>query len=59
MNTLDLIDKLLTIAVEIIFPALALWLASYVRKWLRGTLPVPPHVHEVTLAEKPPQPPGQ
>ena len=58
MNTLDLIDKLLTIACEIIFPALALWICFYIRKWLTGTLPVPPHIHQVSLtAEKPPPPP--
>ena len=53
MNTLELIDKLASIFVEIVFPVLALWLCYYVRKWLRGTLPVPPHIHEVSLKEPP------
>lgn len=48
-----LIEHLLTIVNEIVFPAIALWLAYYIRSWLKGTLSPPPYQHEVRLKEPP------
>lgn len=51
MSTLDLVDKLLTIFNEILWPAIGLWVAYLVRKWVGGTLTPPPYEHKVTLQE--------
>jgi len=49
MPTVELVETITRILLELIIPAVALWLCYYVRKWLRGELPVPPHIHEVAL----------
>lgn len=54
MDTLNLVDKLLTILNEVIWPALGLWIAYLVRKWVSGTLTPPAYEHKVTLTEPPP-----
>lgn len=51
MSTLDLIDKLLTIGNEVLWPALGLWVAYLVRKWVGGSLSPPPYQHTVTLQD--------
>ena len=51
MTTADLMDRLLRIIDEAVIPAIALWLAYYVRRWVNGTLKVPPYEHKVTLQE--------
>lgn len=51
MTTLELVDKLLTILNEIIFPSLALWIAYLVRQWLHGRIQTPPYEHKVQLQE--------
>lgn len=56
MSTIDLVEHLLKILNEIIFPALALWVAYLVRKWLTGQLETPPYEHKVSLQPPPVQP---
>jgi len=51
MTSIELIEHITRIICEVLLPALALWLCYYIRKWLRGELPVPPHVHEVQLKQ--------
>ena len=51
METVEFIEYITRIICEILLPALALWVCYYIRKWLRGELPVPPHVHEVAIKD--------
>ena len=54
MSTMEFLEKLFAIIDEVLGTILMLvgvWLATQVRKWLRGELPVPPYEHHVTLQE--------
>lgn len=56
MSTVELVEHLLKIANEVIFPALALWLAYLVRQWLHGRIQAPPYEHKVQIQDGAKQP---
>jgi len=49
METAEFVEIIVRIICEVVLPAVAVWLCFYIRKWLKGELPVPPHVHEITV----------
>jgi hypothetical protein len=49
MTATIFLEHLMGFVDEVLFPLIALWAAWQAKRWMDGSLKVPPHVHEVTV----------
>lgn len=55
METINLIEHLLLIFNETVWPLVGVWLVYVARRWMEGKLKVPPHVLDVSIEERKPK----